>query len=308
MSYTCPQEGIIAALAIPTDTEGQPIKAAVCRHLTWLRSSGIHGVLGLGSTGEFLFFSPEERKRILELLATAAAPLPVVANVSDLRPQAAADLARFARRLGLPAVAVMSPHFYPVSDVDQLAFFTYVAEAAQLPVLLYNFPERAGNRISLETIAAFAERAPLAGIKQSGAEFCYHEDLIALGREKGFPVFTGADTRLPEAFALGASGCIGGLVNFVPEEMVALFHRCRKGQPGDRTTPAARLEEVGWWMDRLTFPRNIAAGIEARGLEPGHPKAIVAPSSQSLYEEVVSRLRARFEEWNLPPAPGRSHA
>ncbi|MBI2497233.1 MAG: dihydrodipicolinate synthase family protein, partial [Opitutae bacterium] len=85
--------------------------------------------------------------------------------------------------------------------------------------MLYNFPELSGTRINLETVAAFAQRAGMAGIKQSGGEFAYHRDLVALGRERNFSVFSGSDTRLPEVFALGVDGCIGGLVNIVPDLM-----------------------------------------------------------------------------------------
>src|SRR5438067_1330850 len=82
--------------------------------------------------------------------------------------------------LGLAAVALMPPPFYPVSQADMLAFFLHVADAVGLPVMLYNFPELVGKRIELATIEAFAERAPMCAIKQSGGEFDYHRALIAL--------------------------------------------------------------------------------------------------------------------------------
>jgi 4-hydroxy-tetrahydrodipicolinate synthase len=300
-----PKGGIIAALAIPTDTDGSLMKHAMARHLAWLKSCGIHGVLALGSTGEFPFFTLDERKAILDTVAELAAPLPVLANISDLRPQTAIALGKHAQSLGIMGAALMPPWFYPVSDADQLAFFLTVAEAVPLPILLYNFPERTGNRITPETIAAFADRAPLAGIKQSGTEFHYHETLVALGEEKGFSVFTGSDTRLPEAFAIGAAGGIGGLVNFVPEEMVALYRICREGQSGDIEPHRARMSEVGSWMGRMSFPLNVAAGMQARGLDPGHPKSVVSSQSRALYAEVVTGLRECFTTWRLPLVEGK---
>lgn len=305
MKAPFPREGILAALAIPTDARGRVLKRALAAHLAWLRERGIHGVLGLGSTGEFPRFSLEERKAILETVAELAAPLPVIANISDIRPQAVADLGRFARRLGLPGVAVMPPSFYPVSPADQLAFFEYAADAADLPVMLYNFPELTTNRIGLETIAAFADRHPMAAIKQSGAEFGYHTELLRLGATKGFAVFSGADTRLPEVFKLGVAGCIGGLVNFVPEMMVEQFRVFRKGEPGELEPYASRMREVGASIDRLTFTLNVAAGMEARGLEVGEPKMVVSAASEKIYREIVEHLRAKFADWGLPPV-GRS--
>ena len=300
MSLSFPSQGILAALAIPTDARGRVLKRALGEHLTWLRSCGVAGVLGLGSTGEFIRFSVERRKAIQETVAELAGPLPVIANISDIRPDAVAELGSFAHYLKLPGVAVMPPHFFPVSDADQLAFFTHAAEASQLPVLLYNFPELTSNRISLETISAFADRAPMAGIKQSGGEFSYHEALIKLGREKKFSVFSGADTRLPEVFKMGGAGCIGGLVNFVPEMMVEQFNVFHSGQPGQLEPTASRMCAAGAALGKLTFPYNVSAGLEARGFDPGEPKTIVSETSARLYSEIVDDLGKLFAEWGLP--------
>ena len=302
MTTPFPSEGILAALTIPVDAQGRLMKRALAAHLTWLRARGIHGVLALGSSGEFPRFTVEERMELLETIAELAGPLPVIANISDIRPEVVAELGAFARRLKLPGVAIMPPSFYPVTPADQLAFFEFAADAAQLPVMLYNFPELTGNRISLETIATFADRCPMAGIKQSGAEFGYHTELIRLGRQKNFVVFSGADTKLPEVFKLGAVGCIGGLVNIVPEMMIEQFNVFRKGMPGAYEPTATRMREVGAIVDRLTFTLNVTAGVEARGFETGETKMIVSPESQKIYAGVVADLKKRFAAWGLPLA------
>jgi 4-hydroxy-tetrahydrodipicolinate synthase len=220
----------------------------------------------------------------------------VIANISDIRPRVAVELGQHAKALGYAAVALMPPPFYPVSQADMLAFFLHVAERVDMPVMLYNFPELTGKRIDLATIAAFAEHAPMAAIKQSGGEFDYHRELIALGREKNFAVMSGADTRLPEVFSLGGAGCIGGLVNMVPEWMVAIDRICRRGEPGEVAAIAADMVEVGRMVDQLTFPLNVAAGVEARGFRPGEPKTIVSRASQALYAKIVADLRALFAQ------------
>jgi 4-hydroxy-tetrahydrodipicolinate synthase len=301
MSVSSPRAGVLAALWIPTDADGRLMEAALAAHLEWLRRAGVQGVLALGSTGEFPRFSLKERMRILEAVAAAAAPLPVIANISDLRPEVAAELGRFARKLGLPAVAMLPPYFFPLAPEDQLAFFLHGAEAAGLPAFLYNFPERTGNRIDLATVAAFADRAPLAGIKQSGGEFSYHAPLVALGREKNFVVFSGADTEIAAAVALGAAGCIGGLVNLAPEYMLAVYAAARAGQLEQAAAEAARLRALGRVIDRLAFPLNVAAGLEARGFDPGAPKFLVSAATRCSYQEVVREIRRLGTEWGLPP-------
>jgi 4-hydroxy-tetrahydrodipicolinate synthase len=163
--------------------------------------------------------------------------------------------------------------------------------------MLYNFPELAGKRIEPATIAAFAERAPMVAIKQSGGDFEYHRELIALGREKGFAVMSGADTRLPEVLALGAAGCIGGLVNIVPEPMVRIHRAVRDG--GDASADADLVREVGRILDRSSFPLNVAAGMKARGFDPGVPKSVVSAESRTLHAEIVRELVALFERTGL---------
>lgn len=278
---------------------GRVDRASLAAHLNFERRAGISGVLGLGSTGEFPHFTIDERKQVLALLTELAAPLPVIANVTDIRPKAAIELGRYAKTLGLPAIALMPPVFFPVSQADMLAYFLHVADNVGLPVMLYNFPELTGKRIDLPTIAAFAQRAPMAAIKQSGGEFDYHRDLIALGSEMNFMVMSGADTRLQEVFKLGGAGCIGGLVNLVPELMVTIDRVCRQGLAGDAKPAAAAMTELGGIIEQLTFPLNVAAGLEARGFNPGVPKTIVSPESREIYRKLVAELVAFFERHRL---------
>lgn len=298
-STNVPKKGIFAALWLPTDDSGNILKADLARNLDFLKSRGVHGVLALGSTGEFPQFDVGQRQRALEIVAELAAPLPVIANISDIRPSVVSEMGHFAKQLGLPAVSIMAPGFYPSTQEDILEHFLHAAESSQLPTFLYNFPELTGTRIGLETVQAFAERADMAGIKQSGGEFSYHKDLVRLGREKGFVVFSGADTRLPEVFELGVAGCIGGLVNIVPELMLHLYKVCYEKAPGELSPTFEQVKEVGRIIDQLTFPLNVAAGMEARGFGTGTCKALVSPHSQAIYRRIVAELNAKIDEWGL---------
>lgn len=306
MSLNFKPQGIYSAQWIPTDAKGQLDRGALETLIKFGRHHGIHGILALGSTGEFPQFSPAQRREVVTAIAEIGAGLPVIVNVTDIRPRISVELGVLAKEVGASAIAVMPPMFFPVSAADQLAYFLHVADAVDLPVMLYNFPELTGKRIDLETIAAFADRARMCAIKQSGGEFGYHRDLISLGREKNFVVMSGADTRLPEVFALGASGAIGGLVNIVPELMVGIYRMCVQKQAGDAKLASAQMVEVGRVIDQLTFPLNVAAGLEARGLPKGVPKMIVSGESYRIFDKIVKELGALFTHWQL--APGRDAA
>jgi dihydrodipicolinate synthase/N-acetylneuraminate lyase len=89
-------------------------------------------------------------------------------------------------------------------------------------------------------------------------------------------------------------------VNIVPELMVELDRVHRRKEPGDATAVVEAMQEAGRILDQLTFPLNVAAGLEARGFDPGTPKSVVSYESRALYEQIVSELRALFERLQLP--------
>jgi 4-hydroxy-tetrahydrodipicolinate synthase len=211
----------------------------------------------LGSTGEFLYLDPAQRKHLLREVLEQAQGLKTVANISDINPRVVADLGRFAYTTGASAVTVLPPYFYPMAQADLVEFFVQAGDAAKLPLFLYNFPERAGNRISLETVAAVADRVQLAGVKQSGGEFAYQEALVQLGREKGFVVFTGTDTRIVEAMSLGVAGVVSGLANAVPELVVSVYSGVKGHDPAQAALASARMRILGTLMDGLEFLRAL---------------------------------------------------
>jgi 4-hydroxy-tetrahydrodipicolinate synthase len=294
--------GLVAALWIPTDAAGGVLDAALRRQIDFLKAHRADAILALGSTGEFVHFSELERARLLERVVELAGSIPVMANVSDVSPRVACRLAKVAETTGCAGIAVLPPWYFAVEQADLLAFFLQVADATSLPTLLYNFPERTGNRLALETIAAFTDRARMAGVKQSGAEFGYHRELIALGRARNFPVFTGADLRLPETLGLGCAGTISGLANLTPDLLRGLFDAHAAGNEAEVAALAVRIKRVGEIICRLPFPLDVSAGVLARGLEPGVHKSIVSVSTQARYDAVVADIRAQFAEWELAPA------
>lgn len=299
MPISAPKEGVIAALWTPTDAHGRVLRAELAVLVEFLRAKGVHGLMVLGSTGEFPHIEPGARKELLETVVSMAGSLSIMANVSDIRPAVVADLARSARALGAQSVAALAPWFFPLAQDDLQEFFVRTGEAAGLPMFLYNFPERTGNRIALDTIAKVAARTTVAGVKQSGAEWEYHQPLVALGREKGFVVFSGNEARLAEAMALGVAGSVSGLANAVPELVVEIFTAVKLGDMDRAERATARTREVTRLVDGLEFPLNVAAAIEARGLPVGQPKSIVSAATRGRYERLVVALRSLYQGWGL---------
>ena len=293
------QRGVIPALWIPTDRDGRLMEKEFATLMKACASWGADGFMVLGTTGEFLHLEVDQRKRVLEVAKETAGRLPIMANVSDLRPRVAADLARFCKGLAIEAISILPPYYYPLNPDDLLEFFLRISEAAELPVFLYNFPERVGYKIGLETLAAFADRAPLLGVKQSGADFAYHQDLVSLGAQKGFVVITGSDVAVPEAMALGVTGVVSGLSNGVGDLVVNTYRQVLAGKGPGEILEASRLKEIGRLLTTLEFPYNIAAVIAARGLPIGEFKVLASSASRCRFEQLTAEYRRLFAEWKL---------
>jgi len=280
---------------MPTDRDGRLIESAVRENAAYLQRCGVHGLMVLGSTGEFPYFSVGERVELLHRVTELVAPLPVLANISDVSSRVVARLARAARESGCASVAVLPPWYYATSQADLLEFFLHAAAAAApLPVFLYNFPERVGTPILVETMAAFADRAPLAGVKLSGGAWELHAESLALARQKGFSVLTGWDTRLADAMALGCSGCISGLSNFVAEPIVAAFRAVQAGDLAAANAATLQLRETAAALGGLGFPHDVPAGMAARGFVTGEPKQVLSTATRAAREAVTVALREQF--------------
>ena len=291
--------GVFCALWTPTDARGRLLERALHSNLEFLQQRGVTGLLPLGSTGEFLHLDLPTRKVFLLELVKQIDPARLIVNLTDIRPAAVVELARFVKQLGCGAVSLLPPYFYPVDQEDLREWFIRGAAAADLPLFLYNFPERTGNRIELETIAAVADAVPVVGVKQSGAEFSYHRALVELGRKRNFVVLTGSDTRLPEAVALGVNGCVSGLANAVPDLVRAAYEEACQGVAPEAQAAASKLTELAVEIQKVQFPLHVAAAMEARGLAVGSPKALVSRGTERRYEQLVARLGELYRQWKL---------
>jgi 4-hydroxy-tetrahydrodipicolinate synthase len=285
-----PLSGIFCAFWTPTDERGELLWPQIDRHLQFILDAGVHGFMAAGSTAEFPQLSIPQRKQILERLVRTH--LPIIANVSDVSHRTVIDLARHAKQSGAAAIAVLPPWFFPMAQPDLAAFFITIARAAELPLVLYNFPEVCGKKIELETIQRVAAELPVAAVKQSGADYSYHHDLLRLSRElrdHSFAVLTGADTRLEETLALGCTGTVSGIANAVPNILRKVYDNHQSTQKSP--TETALLATLGQRLNTLEFPLNVKALIEARGFDTGALKNPISSETSRRYDSLCTELK-----------------
>ena len=194
-------------------------------------AGGVHGLLPLGSTGEGAALDEPARRTVLKAVVEAAAGrVPVICGVAQPNVQSARAEVEAAARLGANAVLVAPPFYYPMDQASVLAFYRRVADAAPVPVLVYNIPQFTKVVVEPATVAALANEGAIRGIKDSSRDFEYFEGVCIATRDvAGFRVFTGSDTMLVASLAVGAAGTICGAGNIAPEWVVRIYDQYQRG-------------------------------------------------------------------------------
>jgi dihydrodipicolinate synthase/N-acetylneuraminate lyase len=254
--------------------------AAVVPYVDFLSGHGLDGALVLGTTGEGVLFSTEERKEIATTFVEAARRrLQVAVHCGAQTTRDTALLAEHAAAAGADAVAVIAPPYFALDESELLAHFEAAARAcAPIPFYLYEFEARSGYPIPLSVIDRLRERVPnLAGMKVSDGPWERLEPYLI----EGLDVFVGAEALLERGLAAGAAGAVSGLAGSFPDAVVPLV-REPTAEAGERAT-ALRAE-----LQRFPFHAASKTVLALRGVP-------VAPEVRAPLRGLSDEERAEVE-------------
>ena len=221
---------------------------AVPPYVAFLADAGLDGLLALGTTGEGILFSVDERGRVLEsFVAASAGRLQVAAHCGAQTTADTVALAAHAAEAGADAVAVIGPPYFQLDERALLEHFVEAAAAcAPLPFYVYEFERASGYAIPLAVVAELRERAPnLAGLKVSDAPF----DRFSPYLIEGLDVFVGPEALIFEGLCAGAAGAVSGLAAAFPDRVAAVVRNPTEAG-------AIALGELRAAVER--FPRHAA--------------------------------------------------
>ena len=210
-------KGSMPALVTPFDADGKFDEVAFRNFVEWQISQGSHGVVPVGTTGESPTLSHDEHMKVVEVcIETVAGRVPVIAGAGSNNTIEAIDLAEHAEKAGASAVLVVSPYYNKPNQRGLKAHFAAVADAVEIPVILYNIPGRSIVDISVETMAElFNENKNIVGVKDATANLGRaSEERGALGEE--WIQLSGEDITALGYNAHGGQGCISVTANVAP--------------------------------------------------------------------------------------------
>jgi len=215
--------GVFTALVTPMKAnEGIDLKT-LAQQVETMIASGIHGLIPLGSTGEFYALTAEERRAVLlTTLEAAGGRVPVVAGTNAGSTRDVVAFSREAEELGCDGV-MLAPPYYSLPQPDELrAHIKAVNDAIGIPIMLYNYPGRTGVDMTPEFIEQLAELPRVRYVKESTGEIGRISTLLRRCGDR-LGVFCGGDTVAFESLALGVIGWVGGVANVVPCSHVELY-------------------------------------------------------------------------------------
>jgi dihydrodipicolinate synthase/N-acetylneuraminate lyase len=282
--------GVFPYLVSPVDGRGRVKDAVLARLVDDLICAGVHGVTPLGSTGEFAYLNREQRQRIVEVVVQGTrGRVPVVAGVAATTIADAVEQVKTYEALGVDGILGILEAYFPIAEDGVVAYFTAMANATHLPVVLYTNPQFQRSDLTLPAIERLAEVPNINYHKDASSDTGRLLSILdAVGNR--IRVFS-ASAHIPACVMLiGGVGWMAGPACIVPRHSVQLYDLCCAG----RWQEAMQLQRKLWRLNRAFAKYNLAAcikgGLELQGYDVGPPLPPQASLSEAGRAEVKALL------------------
>ena len=221
--------GILVPIVTPFDNHGDVDTDTLTTLVNAFIDKGVTGIVACGTTGEYYTFSDAERELVLTTIANAAkGKVTLIAGINNLSTDHSIKLAEQAKTLGYDGLMLSAPPYSLPEQDGIIAHFEKVADASELPIIMYNFPTRVGVSIEFDTVAHLAKHPNIVGVKESSGDFSHALRMLQANFDN-FDVVCGCDDQPVDFFFWGAKSWIAGAANVFPEEQVALFNATQEG-------------------------------------------------------------------------------
>jgi 4-hydroxy-tetrahydrodipicolinate synthase len=287
--------GVFPYLVSPLDSGGRVKTQTLSRLADDLIKAGVHGLTPLGSTGEFAYLNAEQRAAVVRATIEAAAGrVPVVAGVAATATAEAVAQARAYQQMGADGILAILEAYFPLNDAQIEGYFRAIADAVEVPVVLYTNPNFQRSDLSLDVIARLSTHPRIRYIKDASTNT--GRLLSIVNRCKRLKVFS-ASAHIPACVMLiGGVGWMAGPACVIPRQSVRLYELCRAG----RWAEAMALQRALWGVNEIFARFNLAACIKAalqiQGYEVGDPVPPQRPLGPDERRIVAEALEAVADE------------
>ena len=275
-------QGVFPYLVSPVDSNGNVRADVLGRLCDDLITSGVHGLTPLGSTGEFAYLSQTQRATVVHATIEAASGrVPVVAGVASTSTADAVAQAKAYQKLGADGILAILEAYFPLKDAQVEGYFRAIADAVDIPVVIYTNPQFQRSDLTLDVVARLAEHPRIRYIKDASTNTGRLLSIINRCGEH-IKVFS-ASAHIPAAVMLiGGVGWMAGPACIVPRQSVGLYQLCKAKRWDEAMALQRRLWRVNEAFARYNLAACIKAGLAIQGYEVGDP---VAPQAALTADE-----------------------
>nr|3EB2_A Chain A, Putative dihydrodipicolinate synthetase [Rhodopseudomonas palustris]3EB2_B Chain B, Putative dihydrodipicolinate synthetase [Rhodopseudomonas palustris]3EB2_C Chain C, Putative dihydrodipicolinate synthetase [Rhodopseudomonas palustris]3EB2_D Chain D, Putative dihydrodipicolinate synthetase [Rhodopseudomonas palustris] len=285
--------GVFPYLVSPVDAEGRVRADVMGRLCDDLIQAGVHGLTPLGSTGEFAYLGTAQREAVVRATIEAAQRrVPVVAGVASTSVADAVAQAKLYEKLGADGILAILEAYFPLKDAQIESYFRAIADAVEIPVVIYTNPQFQRSDLTLDVIARLAEHPRIRYIKDASTNT---GRLLSIINRCGdaLQVFS-ASAHIPAAVMLiGGVGWMAGPACIAPRQSVALYELCK----AQRWDEALMLQRKLWRVNEAFAKFNLAACIKAglalQGYDVGDPippQAALTAEERKAVEKVLAEI------------------
>ena len=283
--------GVFPYLVSPLDAAGKVRADVLGRLCDDLIEAGVHGLTPLGSTGEFAYLDRAQRTDVARVTIDAAqGRVPVVVGVSSTSTADAVAQARGYQQMGADGILAILEAYFPLKDGQVEAYFRAIADAVDIPVVIYTNPQFQRSDLTLDVIGRLAEHPRIGYIKDASTNT---GRLLSIMNRCGdrLKVFS-ASAHIPAAVMLiGGQGWMAGPACVAPRQSVALYDLCKAGRWDDALALQRRLWRLNEAFAKYNLAACIKAGLAIQGYAVGDPVAPQAALSSEERKAVEAVLR-----------------
>ena len=287
-------EGIIIPVVTPLTPQGGFNEPAYRRLIEYFCENGVHGIFPFGTTGEFYAFDNGMYREILQVTKKAVAGrMRIYAGANHITPQGAIELAKIAREVNVDALSVLTPMFISQTQSELYNYYRTVADATDLPIVIYNNKPKTNITVSPETVARLAKIENIVAVKDSTGDMTNTEEYLRLTRDNpSFRVLMGRDTLIFAALCYGAAGAIASCANVAPRIAVDIYEKHRAGDSAGALEAQFKLAALRIATNIGTFPVVLKEALQMIGLDCGPCHAPINPLSDAERAEVRKVLHS----------------
>jgi len=258
--------GSMVALVTPLHDDGAVDYVGLKRLIEWHVESGSHAIVAVGTTGESATLDYEEHIAVIRAAVDlTAGRIPVIAGTGANSTREALALARGAKSAGADAHLSVTPYYNKPTQDGLLAHFRTIADAVDLPMILYNVPGRTAVDMTPETTLALADHPNIVGIKEAAGSIERMRDLMA-SRPEGFAVYSGEDNLGAACMLAGGQGSISVTANVAPNLMASMAEVALAGDVAETERLDGRLAGLHRELFCQTNPIPVKWALQRMGL------------------------------------------